>query len=396
MLFSIVITCELSRVLGPPHACGKAGIWKTLCAKMAYHSQVCSQKTAFLQLYCPIRLWNCDHNTLYGTWSMKVLVTGGAGYIGSVTVERLIAADFSVVVLDNLSQGHAAAIHPAATFVEADLQDPDAIEGVFAEHAIEAVMHFASRTLVGESMQKPFLYLGENVVCGRNLLECMLRHDVKRFVLSSTANLFDSPEKIPITENECIRPGSPYGESKQILERMLYWLEQTDGLRYAALRYFNAAGASPDRGEDHTPECHLIPLVLDVALGKRESLSIFGNDYPTPDGTCVRDYIHISDLADAHILALKALDQGSRTYNLGNGRGFSVLEVIETARKITDHAIPYEMGPRRAGDPAELVADSGRITSELGWKPQFAQLETIIESAWHWHRNHPNGYDDQA
>ena len=335
-------------------------------------------------------------NTLYGTWSMKVLVTGGAGYIGSVTVERLIAADFSVVVLDNLSQGHAAAIHPAATFVEADLQDPDAIEGVFAQHAIEAVMHFASRTLVGESMQKPFLYLGENVVCGRNLLECMLRHDVKRFVLSSTANLFDSPEKIPITENECIRPGSPYGESKRILERMLYWLEQTDGLRYAALRYFNAAGASPDRGEDHTPECHLIPLVLEVALGKRESLSIFGNDYPTPDGTCVRDYIHISDLADAHILALEALDQGSRTYNLGNGRGFSVLEVIETARKITGHAIPYEMGPRRAGDPAELVADSGLITSELGWKPQFAQLETIIESAWHWHRNHPNGYGDQA
>ena len=177
---------------------------------------------------------------------------------------------------------------------------------------------------------------------------------------------------------------------------MLYWLEQTDGLRYAALRYFNAAGASPDRGEDHTPEYHLIPIVLEVALGQRESVSIYGNDYPTPDGTCIRDYIHISDLADAHILALQALDQGSRTYNLGNGRGFSVLEVIETARKITGHAIPCEIGPRRAGDPAELVADSGRIKSELGWKPQFAQLDTIIESAWQWHRDHPNGYGDQA
>ena len=324
---------------------------------------------------------------------MKVLVTGGAGYIGSVAVERLIAAHYEVVVLDNLSQGHTASVHPEAIFVEADLRDQAAIDTVFTEHAIEAVMHFASRTLVGESMEKPFLYLGENVLCGQNLLECMLRHNVKRFVLSSTANLFDSPEKIPITESERICPGSPYGESKQILERMLYWLEQTNEMRYAALRYFNAAGASEDRGEDHTPEYHLIPIVLEVALGKREKISVFGNDYPTPDGTCVRDYIHISDLADAHILALEAIDQGSRTYNLGNGQGFSVLEVIETARKITGHAIPFEVGPRRAGDPAELVADSGRIMHELGWKPQFAELHTIIESAWRWHRDHPQGYD---
>ena len=327
---------------------------------------------------------------------MKVLVTGGAGYIGSVTVERLIAAGYAVVVLDNLSQGHAAAVHPEATFVEADLHDREAIDGVFAGHEIDAVMHFASHTLVGESMQKPFLYLGDNVLCGRNLLESMLRHDVKRFVLSSTANLFDSPEKIPITENERIRPGSPYGESKQMLERMLYWLEQTNDLRYAALRYFNAAGASPDRGEDHSPECHLIPLVLEVALGQREKITVFGNDYPTPDGTCIRDYIHISDLADAHILALEALDQGSRTYNLGNGRGFSVLEVIEAARATTGHAIDYEVGPRRAGDPAELVADSGRIMSELGWKPQFASLHQIIESAWRWHRDHPHGYGEHS
>ena len=327
---------------------------------------------------------------------MKVLVTGGAGYIGSVTVERLIAAGYAVVVLDNLSQGHAAAVHPEAAFVEADLHDREAIDGVFAGHEIDAVMHFASHTLVGESMQKPFLYLGDNVLCGRNLLESMLRHDVKRFVLSSTANLFDSPEKLPITENERIRPGSPYGESKQMLERMLYWLEQTNDLRYAALRYFNAAGASPDRGEDHSPECHLIPLVLEVALGQRENISVFGNDYPTPDGTCIRDYIHISDLADAHILALAALDQGSRTYNLGNGRGFSVLEVIEAARTITGRSIDYKLGPRRAGDPAELIADSGRIMSELGWKPQFASLHQIIESAWRWHRDHPHGYGEHS
>ena len=327
---------------------------------------------------------------------MKVLVTGGAGYIGCVAVERLISAGHSVAVLDNLSQGHRAAVHPEATFIEGDLSDPETIESVFAAHPIDAVMHFASRTLVGESMQKPFLYLGENIICGRNLLECMLRHDVKRFVLSSTANLFDSPERIPITEQERIRPGSPYGESKQILERMLFWLEQTDGLRYAALRYFNAAGASPERGEDHTPECHLIPLVLEVAMGKREHISIFGDDYPTPDGTCVRDYIHISDLADAHILALEALDQGSRTYNLGNGKGFSVLEVIETARTITGHPIPSQIAPRRAGDPAELVADSGRIREELGWQPQFPQLQQIIESAWHWRCNHPNGYADRS
>ena len=251
-----------------------------------------------------------------------------------------------------------------------------------------------SDPLVGESMQKPSLYLGDNVLCGHNLLESMLRHDVKRFVLSSTANLFDAPQKIPIAETDPIRPGSPYGESKQILERMLFWFEQTHDLRYAALRYFNAAGASPERGEDHSPECHLIPLVLQVALGQRDKIDVFGDDYPTPDGTCVRDYIHIADLADAHILALEALNDGSRTYNLGNGRGFSVLEVIEAAREITGHAIEHQVGPRRAGDPAELVADSRLIMKELGWKPQFAELHQILESAWRWHRDHPHGYAD--
>jgi UDP-glucose 4-epimerase len=283
-------------------------------------------------------------------------------------------------------------VHPDAVLVEGDLREKQVIDELFEQHEISAVMHFASHTLVGESMQKPFLYLGDNLVCGINLLQSMIAHGVLRFVLSSTANLFDAPQTIPITEREAIRPGSPYGESKQILERMLFWLEQTSAMRYAALRYFNAAGASGERGEDHTPECHLIPLVLQVALGQRKNITVFGDDYPTPDGTCIRDYIHIANLAEAHILALKALEQGSQTYNLGNGRGFSVLQVIDAARAITGHPIPSQIGPRRAGDPAELVAGSERIMQELGWQPNFSTLEQIIETAWQWHRSHPKGY----
>jgi UDP-glucose 4-epimerase len=323
---------------------------------------------------------------------MKVLVTGGAGYIGSVAVERLLTAGYEVVVLDNLSQGHRAAVHPEATFVQGDLRERMVIDRLFGDHEIAAVMHFASHTLVGESMQKPFLYLGDNVTCGTNLLQSMIEHDVRRFVLSSTANLFDTPENIPIAESETIRPGSPYGESKYMLERMLCWLEKTSGLKYAALRYFNAAGATAERGEDHCPECHLIPLILQVALGQQEKIMIFGTDYPTPDGTCVRDYIHIADLADAHILALEALERGSCTYNLGNGRGFSVMQVIETAREITGHPIACEVGPRRPGDPAELIASSEAIIRELGWKPNYPELEQILSTAWDWHRRHPNGY----
>jgi UDP-glucose 4-epimerase len=327
---------------------------------------------------------------------MKILVTGGAGYIGSVVVEQLIADGESVVVFDNLSQGHRAAVHPPAAFVEGDLTDRAAINAALAEHRPDAVMHFASHTLVGESMQRPFLYLGENVVGGLNLLEGMIDHGVRRFILSSTANLFDAPERIPITEEERIVPGSPYGESKHILERMLYWLDRVHGLRYAALRYFNAAGASADRGEDHDPELHLIPIVLQVALGQRADVTIFGDDYPTPDGTCVRDYIHIVDLAQAHVLALRALEGGSRVYNLGNGQGFSVREVIETARRITGHPIPAKTGPRRPGDPAVLVAGSDKIRRELGWQPRFPRLEQIVETAWVWHRRHPKGYADRS
>ncbi|MBP85306.1 MAG: UDP-glucose 4-epimerase GalE [Planctomycetaceae bacterium] len=323
---------------------------------------------------------------------MKVLVTGGAGYIGSVAVERLIASGESVVVFDNLSQGHREAIHSDAELVRGDLAAAADIEAAFARHKPDAVMHFASNLLVGESMEKPFKYLGDNVSNGVNLLKCATAHGVERFILSSTANLFDEPETIPISESECIVPGSPYGESKYILERMLAWLERTHGLRYAALRYFNAAGATSERGEDHDPELHLIPLVLQVAQRKREHISIFGDDYDTPDGTCVRDYIHVSDLADAHILALHALSDGSRTYNLGNGQGFSVKEVIETSREITGHGIASKTTPRRPGDPAKLVADSSKIRAELGWEPKYPDLRQIIEMAWSWHSKHPNGY----
>jgi UDP-glucose 4-epimerase len=325
---------------------------------------------------------------------MKILVTGGTGYIGSVVVEQLIAAGESVVVFDNLSQGHRAALHPEAVFVEGDLANRATIDAALGQHRPDAVMHFASRTLVGESMQKPFLYLGDNVTTGLNLFQSIVENGVKRIILSSTANLFDQPERMPIDESERIIPGSPYGESKFILERMLHWLDRIYGVRFACLRYFNAAGATSTRGEDHDPELHLIPLVLQVALGKREKVSIFGDDYPTRDGTCVRDYIHVIDLAQAHILALGALDGGSRFYNLGNGEGFTVKEVIDTAREVTGRAIRADVGPRRAGDPAVLVAASDKIRKELGWVPRFPHVREIIESAWRWHQANPDGYRD--
>lgn len=326
---------------------------------------------------------------------MKVLVTGGAGYIGSHVVDQLIERGYEVVVFDNLYTGHVEAVHPDAVFVKGDLLDHAAVKQVFSDHHFEGILHFASHTLVGESMEKPWLYLRDNVVAASHLLEEAAAQDVKRFILSSTANLFDDPEQMPITAEERIVPGSPYGESKYMVERQLYWMDRIYGMASCCLRYFNASGAHPEGkiGEDHTPEYHLIPIILQAALGQREKLTIFGDDYNTPDGTCIRDYIHVMDLADAHILALEALADGvSRKYNLGNGKGYSVREVLDMARQITGREIKAEVGPRRPGDPDVLVADSTRIMQELGWSPEFNSLPLIIETAWNWHRNNPQGY----
>ncbi len=326
---------------------------------------------------------------------MKVLVTGGAGYIGSHMVDLLIREGYEVVVFDSLVTGHREAIHKDAQLVIGDLMDRAALKQLFDAHQFDGIFHFASYIVVPESMEKPFKYLRDNVVAAANLLEAAAEHGVKRFILSSTAALFDEPETMPIKETEKVIPGSPYGESKAMIERLLYWMDRIYGMRYCCLRYFNAAGAHPEGyiGEDHHPETHLIPLVLQVALGQREAVTIFGTDYDTPDGTAIRDYIHIIDLASAHILAFEALADGpSRRYNLGNGTGYSVKQIIEVARKVTGHPIPVEYGPRRAGDLAVLIADSTRIKAELGWAPEFAQLGQIIQTAWDWHRNHPNGY----
>lgn len=325
---------------------------------------------------------------------MKILVTGGAGYIGSVATELLLHHGHQVVVFDNLQQGHRAAVESAAEFVPGDLADYGAIATAIERSRPDAVMHFAANSLVGESMRDPFAYLGDNVLNALNLLRAMDAHGVKRIILSSTANLFAEPSKMPIDEEERIVPGSPYGESKGIVERFLHWLSVTRGFRYACLRYFNAAGATERHGEDHNPELHLIPLVLQVAQGRRPSISIFGDDYPTPDGTCIRDYIHVVDLVDAHIRALDVLDAGNRTYNLGNGQGFSVREVIAAAERVTGCHIPVTMAPRRAGDPAVLVGGSARIRRELGWEPRFPGIEAIIQTAWAWHSRHPHGYGD--
>lgn len=326
---------------------------------------------------------------------MKVLVTGGAGYIGSHVVDMLIGRGYEVVVFDNLYTGHREAVHPQAEFVQGDLLDHAKVAEVFSSHRFDGILHFASHTLVGESMEKPWLYLRDNVVAASHLLEEAAKQGVKRFILSSTANLFDDPAVIPIVAEERIVPGSPYGESKYMIERQLYWMDRIYGMASCCLRYFNASGAHPDGhiGEDHTPEYHLIPIILQTALGQREKLTIFGDDYNTPDGTCIRDYIHVMDLADAHILALEALADGrSRKYNLGNGRGYSVREVLDMARQITGREIRADVGPRRPGDPGTLVADSTRIMQELGWSPEFNSLPLIIETAWNWHKNNPNGY----
>jgi len=323
---------------------------------------------------------------------MNILVTGGAGYIGSVATEELVKAGHQVVVYDSLLYGHRGAVHPRAIFEQGDLADKARLAEVFDGHTIDAVMHFAAHSVVPFSMRDPLPFVRDNVGNAINLLEVMASHDVKRFILSSTANVYGEPERVPIQEDDRLAPSSPYGESKLMIERMLHWCEVRYGLRYATLRYFNAAGASEQYGEDHEPETHLIPLVLKVALGLKDHLDIYGDDYSTRDGTCVRDYIHVVDLAQAHVLALDALDESSRVYNLGNGQGFTVQEVIATVREVTGHPIPARITPRRPGDPATLVASSSKIRRELGWEPRYPDVADIIDSAWRWTRTHPNGY----
>ena len=326
---------------------------------------------------------------------MRILVTGGAGYIGSVVVEKLLEDNHFVVAYDNLGKGHRAAVSSEAEFVEADLLDKERLTSALREHRVEAVIHMAADSLVGESVTAPAKYYRNNVVAGLALLDAMRECEVNRLVFSSTAAVYGEPEKQPIEERDALQPTNPYGESKLAFEKALRWYDGAYNLRYATLRYFNAAGATEAHGESHDPETHLIPLVLQAAAGRRESVEIYGTNYPTRDGTCVRDYIHVGDLARAHILALGRLDGGSRIYNLGcGGDGYTVREVIETARRVTGRAVPVRESKRRAGDPAVLVASSERIKEELGWSPKQQDLGEIIGSAWSWMRRHENGYDE--
>jgi UDP-glucose 4-epimerase len=318
---------------------------------------------------------------------MRILVTGGAGYIGGTVARLLLAGGDEVTIYDNLSHSKRAAVAAGAEFVEGELADRALLEKTLRAGRFDGVMHFAALIEAGESMTKPEIYFRNNTVGTLTLLEAMLATGQNRLVFSSTAACYGEPEKTPIVEDARLAPTNAYGESKLMVEQMLGWFNRIHGLRYASLRYFNVAGAMEGYGEAHEPESHLIPLVLDVALGRRKSISIFGEDYPTRDGTCIRDYIHVRDLADAHLLALAALKEQSRViYNIGNGQGFTVREVIESARRVTGRAIAVEARARRAGDPAVLVAGSEKIKRELGWKPRFAELDTIVASAWAWHR----------
>lgn len=327
---------------------------------------------------------------------MSILVLGGAGYIGSHAVYQLIDQNNRVVVVDNLQTGHQKAVHPKAAFYEGDLRDRDFLESVFKRENISAVIHFAANSLVGESMKNPLAYYDNNVYGTQVLLETMVKFNVKKIVFSSTAATYGEPEVIPILEDTPTNPTNAYGETKLAMEKMMKWTEKSYGIRYVSLRYFNVAGAreSGEIGEDHRPETHLIPIVLQTALKQREVITIFGNDYDTPDGTCIRDYIHVEDLIDAHLLALKYLHDGGKSniFNLGNNRGFSVKEIIATARKVTGEDIPAKIGKRRLGDPSILVASSKKAKEILGWEPKRTQIDKIIKDAWNWHVNNPSGF----
>jgi UDP-glucose 4-epimerase len=326
----------------------------------------------------------------------RFLVTGGAGYVGSHLVAALLGRGDAVVVLDNLRTGHRGAVPSGVQLIVADLADTGTVDAVLADGPWHAVFHFAALSQVGESMRLPFRYLINNGVNGMRLVEACVRHGIMRFVLSSTAALYGTPKTVPIPEDAPLDPESPYGDSKWFLERTLHWAERVHGLRYASLRYFNAAGADPQGryGEDHRPETHLIPLVIDAAYGRRAELEVYGSDYATPDGTCLRDYVHVTDLADAHLLALDRLERGSITVNLGNGTGHSVLQVIEAVERVSNHKVPYRICPRRPGDAAVLVASSEAARRELGWRPRFAELDEIVRTALRWREAHPNGYAD--
>lgn len=327
---------------------------------------------------------------------MRILVLGGAGYIGSHTVYELVDAGYEVIVIDNLLTGFKEAVHPQAKFYEGDIRDKIFLDNILSKEKIDGVIHFAASSQVGESMKNPLKYYNNNLCGTEVLLESMVEHGIDKIVFSSTAATYGEPESIPILETARTLPTNCYGETKLSMEKMFKWISKAHNLRYVSLRYFNACGAHPNGkiGEAHNPETHLIPLVLQVPNGKREYISVFGNDYDTKDGTCVRDYIHVNDLAQAHILAMECLSKGgeSNIFNLGNGVGFTVKEVIETARKVTNHTIPIREEERRAGDPSVLIASSEKARKVLGWKPQYADLETIISTAWKWHVNHPDGY----
>ena len=328
---------------------------------------------------------------------MNVLITGGAGYIGSVTAQALLERGHRVVVLDDLSSGHRGAVPSGGAFVRAAIADKAAVVRALQEHDVDAVVHFAALSLVGESMRDPLAYYQNNVSGSIVLLSALAEAGVQRFVLSSTAALYGTPDTVPISEEARLRPENVYGETKLAIEKLLEWLSRTTGLGYVALRYFNAAGASATLGEDHDPETHLIPLVLQAAAGRREDVALFGTDYDTPDGTAVRDYVHVLDLAEAHALALESMTNGTgRAYNLGNGTGYSVREVIDTCKAVTGNSFTVRRAARRAGDPAVLIADSSKARTELGWSPRHEALEEMIESAWRWHQANPLGYDSPS
>jgi len=328
---------------------------------------------------------------------VNILVTGAAGYIGSICSEALLARGMHVIALDNLLEGHRAAVPPGAVFCQVDLGDRAQLERVFAQHRIDAVMHFAAEALVAKSVREPSIFYATNVACGVNLLDAMTRHSVKKFIFSSTAATYGEPEIVPIPEDHRKAPINPYGKSKLTFEGILADYKTYTQLKYVTLRYFNAAGASKQFGEHHRIETHLIPRVLDAASGILPHVDVFGTDYPTPDGTCVRDYIHVLDIADSHVRALEEIDRVSgEAFNVGNSRGFSILEVIDAAERITDRKIPRKLGPRRPGDPAVLVASKEKLKRTLGWEASHSSLEEIIQSAWDWRQKHPHGYPESV